>query len=80
MKTCRFCKKTYRARILIESARFPPFSFDTVEISFNLSEIMPVMGGRGSATTEKVFSMGERGSPWPGGPGFGGICDGLGRL
>ena len=30
-----FAKKTYCARILIESARFPPFGFDTVEISSN---------------------------------------------
>ena len=39
-KSCRFCKKTYRARILIESARFPPFEFDTVEISSNFNEDM----------------------------------------
>ena len=37
-KSCRFCKQTYRARILIESARFPPFGFDTVERSSSLNE------------------------------------------
>ena len=31
----------YCAWILIESARFPPFGFGTVEISSNLSEVMP---------------------------------------
>ena len=38
MKTYRFFKKTYRARILIESARFPPFGFDIAEISSNSNE------------------------------------------
>ena len=38
MKTCRFCKKRYCARILIESARFPPFGFDIAEISSNSNE------------------------------------------
>ena len=33
MKTSRFFKKTYCARILIESTRFPPFGFDIKEIS-----------------------------------------------
>ena len=33
-----FFKKTYCARILKESARFPPFRFDTVEISSNSNE------------------------------------------
>ena len=28
----------YWARILIESVRFPPFGFDTVEISFNMND------------------------------------------
>ena len=32
-KTLRFCKMTYCARILIASARFPPFVFDIPEIS-----------------------------------------------
>ena len=40
MKTSQFFKKTYRARILIESARFPPFGFDTTEISSNLNEVI----------------------------------------
>ena len=40
MEACEFFKETYCARILIESARFPPFGFDTVEISFNLAETM----------------------------------------
>ena len=40
MKTCRFFKKTYRARILIESAWFPPFGFDIKEISSNSNENM----------------------------------------
>ena len=39
-KSCRFCKKNYRARILIESARFPPFGFATPEISSNSIENM----------------------------------------
>ena len=38
MKTCHFYEKTYRARILIESARFPPFGFATPEISSNSIE------------------------------------------
>ena len=38
MKTCRFFRKTYRARILIESAWFPPFGFDITEISSNSNE------------------------------------------
>ena len=38
MKTYRFFKKIYCARIPIQSARFTPFGFDTVEISFNSSE------------------------------------------
>ena len=38
MKTCRFFKKTYCARILIESARFPPVGFDIAEISSDSNE------------------------------------------
>ena len=34
----RFVKKIYCARILIEGARFPPFGFDTAEISYNSNE------------------------------------------
>ena len=33
-----FFEKTYCARILIESARFPPFGFDITEISSNSNE------------------------------------------
>ena len=40
MKTYRFCKKTYRARILIENARFAPFGLDIVEISFEASKCL----------------------------------------
>ena len=32
MKTCQFYGKTYYARILIESVRFPPFGIDIAEI------------------------------------------------
>ena len=39
MKTSQFFKKTYRARILIESARFPPFGFAIAEISSNSKEV-----------------------------------------
>ena len=35
--------QTYCARILIESARFPPFGFDTVEISSNSNEDIPFL-------------------------------------
>ena len=38
MKSYRFCKKTYCARILIKSARFPPFGFDIAGISSNSNE------------------------------------------
>ena len=38
MKICRFCKKTYCSRILIENARFPPFGSDIAEISSNSKE------------------------------------------
>ena len=37
-RTCRLFKETYCARILIEGARFPPFGFDTAEISSNSNE------------------------------------------
>ena len=37
---CGSCEKTYCARILIERVRFPPFGFDTVEMSSNLNENM----------------------------------------
>ena len=40
MKTYRFFKKTYRARILIESAWFPPFGFDIAEISLEASKCL----------------------------------------
>ena len=43
MKIDRFCKKTYCARILIESARFPPFGCDIVEISSNSNEDLPFL-------------------------------------
>ena len=34
----RFFKKIFCARILIQNARFTPFGFDTMEISFNSIE------------------------------------------
>ena len=43
MKTYRFIKKTYRARILIEGARFPPFGFDIAEMSSNSNEDISVL-------------------------------------
>ena len=42
MKTCRLFKKAHRARILIESFRFPPFGFDIAEISSHSNEDMSV--------------------------------------
>ena len=38
MKTCHFYEKTYCARILIESARFPPSGFDIKEIGSDSHE------------------------------------------
>ena len=35
-----FLQKRYCVRILIEGARFPPFGFDTEEISSNMNENM----------------------------------------
>ena len=40
MKTYHFFKKTYCARILIESARLPPVGFNIVETSFHSKEDM----------------------------------------
>ena len=38
METCLFCKRSYRARNLIESTRLPCYGFDAVEISSNMNE------------------------------------------
>ena len=43
METYPFCKKSHRARILKEIARFPPFGFAIAEMSSNSNEDISVL-------------------------------------
>ena len=46
MKTSCFLKTIYYARILTESARFPPFGLDIVEIGSNSNEGIPFFASK----------------------------------
>ena len=63
MKTYPFGKKTHRARILIESARFPPFGFAIAEMSSNSNEDISFLQKDLSCPDSDRERSGVRGAP-----------------